>query len=177
MIAALKLEILSYKRVVLYILFKTFLCIGHLFSSHWINGKGQLISKCLFCIFNSSQKRMSKFDITTMVPQVELFLFVFWENWRHQKDISKLTDLYHYVKRDSITYYDWKHLSQVPKSCKPKNCIFVQNSKLLYCITYHFNWGKIPRFHVCMYNRPNVKRFASINLYCNYKTQWYNKKT
>ena len=35
-----------------------------------------------------------KFDFTTMVPQVELFSFVFWENWRHQKDISKLTDLY-----------------------------------------------------------------------------------
>ena len=30
-----------------------------------------------------------------MVPQVELFSFVFWENWRHQKDISKLTDLYY----------------------------------------------------------------------------------
>ena len=30
---------------------------------------------------------------TTMVPQVELFLFVFWENWIHQKDISKLTGI------------------------------------------------------------------------------------
>ena len=29
-----------------------------------------------------------------MVPQVELFSFVFRENWRHQKDILKLTDLY-----------------------------------------------------------------------------------
>ena len=27
-----------------------------------------------------------------MVTQVELFSFIFWENWRHQKDISKLTD-------------------------------------------------------------------------------------
>ena len=24
-----------------------------------------------------------------MVPQVQLFSFVFWENWRHQKDILK----------------------------------------------------------------------------------------
>ena len=41
--------------------------------------KGQLISKCLFGIFNSSQKQMKEFDlaVTTMVPQVELFLFVF----------------------------------------------------------------------------------------------------
>ena len=30
----------------------------------------------------------------TMVPQVELFSFVFLENLRHQRDISKLTDLY-----------------------------------------------------------------------------------
>ena len=55
--------------------------------------KGQLISKCLFGIFNSPKKRTKKFNFTTMVPQVELFSFVFWENWRHQKDISKLTDL------------------------------------------------------------------------------------
>ena len=34
-----------------------------------------------------------KVDFTTMVPQVELFLFVFWENWRHHKEISQLTDL------------------------------------------------------------------------------------
>ena len=33
------------------------------------------------------------FDFTTMVPQIDLFSFVFWENWRHQKYISKLTDL------------------------------------------------------------------------------------
>ena len=58
--------------------------------------KDQLISKCLFGIFNSPKKQTKKFDFTTMVPQVELFSFVFWENWRHQKDISKLTDLYYF---------------------------------------------------------------------------------
>ena len=31
--------------------------------------KGQLISKCLFAIFNSSKNRMKKFDLNTMVPQ------------------------------------------------------------------------------------------------------------
>ena len=31
----------------------------------------------------------------SMVPQVQLFSFVFWKNWRHQKDILKLTDLYY----------------------------------------------------------------------------------
>ena len=29
-----------------------------------------------------------------MVSQVELFSFIFWKNWRHQRDISELTDLY-----------------------------------------------------------------------------------
>ena len=56
-------------------------------------GKGQLISKCLFGIFNSSRKKPTKFDFTTMVLQVKMFLFVFWENLKHQNDISKLTDL------------------------------------------------------------------------------------
>ena len=57
------------------------------------NSKGQLISKCLFGIFNFPKKRTKIFDFTTMVPQVEFFSFVFWENRRHQKDISKSTDL------------------------------------------------------------------------------------
>jgi hypothetical protein len=39
--------------------------------------KGQLISKCLFGIINSPKKRTKKLDFTTMVPQVELFSFVF----------------------------------------------------------------------------------------------------
>ena len=42
--------------------------------------KGQYISKCLFGIFNSSKKRAKKFDLTTMIPEVELFSFVFLEN-------------------------------------------------------------------------------------------------
>ena len=50
----------------------------------WECVKGHLISKCLFGIFNSFKNRTKKFDFTTMVTQVELFLFVFWENWRHQ---------------------------------------------------------------------------------------------
>ena len=44
------------------------------------NGTGQLISKCLFGILNSPGKRKKRFDFTTMVPKVELFLLIFWEN-------------------------------------------------------------------------------------------------
>ena len=39
--------------------------------------KGQLILKCHFGIFNSFKKQTEKIDLTTMVIQVELFLFVF----------------------------------------------------------------------------------------------------
>ena len=58
------------------------------FLFRWIyycHSKGQLISKCIFGIFNSPKKQTIKFDFTTMVPQVELFSFVLWKNWRHQK--------------------------------------------------------------------------------------------
>ena len=47
--------------------------------------KGQLISKSLFGIFNSPKKRTKKFGFKNMVPQVKLFSFVFWENWKHTK--------------------------------------------------------------------------------------------
>ena len=40
--------------------------------------KGQLISKGLFGILNSSKKQTKKFDITTMVLQVDLFSFGFF---------------------------------------------------------------------------------------------------
>ena len=64
------------------------------------NGKGELILKRLFGIFYSSKKKEQKINqiqgqwqiCSTVVPQVELFSFIFWKNW-HQKDISKLTDL------------------------------------------------------------------------------------
>ena len=44
-----------------------------------IVSKGQLISKGLFGNLNSPKKRTKKFDFNTMIPQVDLFSFVFWE--------------------------------------------------------------------------------------------------
>ena len=46
-------------------------------SSAIVPTKGQLISKELYGILNSSKKRTKKFDLTTMIPQIELFLFFF----------------------------------------------------------------------------------------------------
>ena len=44
---------------------------------HWQGSNGQLISKGLFGILNSPEKRTKKFDFTTIKPQVDLFSFVF----------------------------------------------------------------------------------------------------
>ena len=42
--------------------------------------KGQLISKELFDILKSSKKPRKIFDLTTIIPQLDLFSFVFWKN-------------------------------------------------------------------------------------------------
>ena len=47
--------------------------------------KDQLISKGLFGIINSSKKRTKKIVLTTMIPQGDLFSFVFWENLKTPK--------------------------------------------------------------------------------------------
>ena len=47
-----------------------------------VHHKGQLSLKCLFGVFNSSKKRTKNSK------------FGFRKNWRYQKGISKLTDLY-----------------------------------------------------------------------------------
>ena len=54
---------------------------GHFFTLL----KGQLISKGLFGILNSPKKRTKKLDFTSMIPQVDLFSFVFWEKLKTQK--------------------------------------------------------------------------------------------
>ena len=47
--------------------------------------KGQLILKCLFCVFNSP-KKMKENNSTWGTIVVKLtFLFVFWENWDTEK--------------------------------------------------------------------------------------------
>ena len=51
-----------------------------------MNGiKGQLISKGLFGMLNSSKNITKKMDPTTMKPQIELFSFVFLEELKTQR--------------------------------------------------------------------------------------------
>ena len=42
------------------------------------NAKGQIISKEFLVSSISSKKRTKEFDFTNMIPQVDLFLLVFW---------------------------------------------------------------------------------------------------
>ena len=50
-----------------------------LMNNNEIVTKGQIIY-CLVGVFIFFKKRMKKSNLTTMVPQVELFSFVFWNN-------------------------------------------------------------------------------------------------
>ena len=47
--------------------------------------KGQSISKCLFGVFNFFNKTNEKIRVTSMIPQVHLLLFVFWEKLKTPK--------------------------------------------------------------------------------------------
>ena len=49
------------------------------------NTKGQLISKCIFGVFNSPKKTNENNSTWVTMAVKSNFLFVFWENWRYQK--------------------------------------------------------------------------------------------
>ena len=53
--------------------------------SKYMNSEGQLISKCLFGVFNSSKKRTKKIALSTMIPQVKLFCVRFLEELKTPK--------------------------------------------------------------------------------------------
>ena len=55
--------------------------------------KGQLISKGLVGILNSSKKPTKNTTYSTMIPPVDLFSFNFWKKLKTPKNISKLMDL------------------------------------------------------------------------------------
>ena len=56
-----------------------------------VHAKGQIISKCLFGVFNFFQKTN---EWIRLYYYVTCFRSSFGRNWRHQKDILKLSDLY-----------------------------------------------------------------------------------
>ena len=52
--------------------------------------KGQIISKANYGILNSSKKRTNKFNFTTMIPQDDLFSFVFWRKLKTPKRLFEI---------------------------------------------------------------------------------------
>ena len=58
--------------------------------------KGQLIPIYLFGVSNSPKKRTWKLKFFALAYLGRNFSLVFWENWKKQKVLSKLTDLYFY---------------------------------------------------------------------------------
>ena len=48
--------------------------------------KGQLISNGVLMSLISSKKRRKEFDFTTMIPQIDLFSFVFWTKSKTPKN-------------------------------------------------------------------------------------------
>ena len=61
-----------------------------LICNHYTKPKGQIISKANYGILNSSKKRTIKFYFTSMIPQVDLFSFVFWRKLKTPKRLSEI---------------------------------------------------------------------------------------
>ena len=64
-------------------------------SPHHV-AKGQLILKCLFGVSNERKQYDLKYHSSLF------FCSFFWENWRYQKYVLKLTDLYSPVNASDI---------------------------------------------------------------------------
>ena len=56
------------------------------FGKNWWDPKGQIISKWFLVSSISSKKWTKEFDFTTMIPQVDLFSFVFWRKSKTPKN-------------------------------------------------------------------------------------------
>ena len=56
-----------------------------IWQHYFILSKGQTKLKWFFQADVSSKKRMNTFDFTTMIPQVDLFSFVFWKKFKTPK--------------------------------------------------------------------------------------------
>ena len=72
-----------------------------------------------FCIFNSPKKwTKKKSTLLLWYLKLNCFCSFFWDNWRHQKGISKITDLYMWCSAFSlaICYYSIRP----QRSCRSK---------------------------------------------------------
>ena len=73
--------------------------------------KGEIISKGFLMSSISSKKRTKEFDFTTMIPQVDLFSFVFWRKSRTPKNHFEIVfDVFDFLQKMNeqipLYYYD-----------------------------------------------------------------------
>ena len=60
------------------------------YERHFLLFKGQLISKWFLRSSISSKQQTSEFDFTIMIPQVNLFLFIFWRKSTTSKNLFEI---------------------------------------------------------------------------------------
>ena len=79
-----------------------------------------------------SKKRTEKFDFTTMVPQVELFSFVFWENFEINRPLHSTT-----IRSKNLEKKIVKSLSAKTKSShcvNPRDNASSRCDKVIFCL-------------------------------------------
>ena len=76
--------------------------------------KGQLISKVLFGVLNSSKNRKKKPKNNSTWATV----FCVFVHWRHQKFLLKLTDLYSRSNEKLMRFYTFRAISSIEKILK-----------------------------------------------------------
>ena len=91
----------------LYLFPLTFTSFGHIITLlvQTVSPKCQLISKYVSYWFLQFFKK-TEWKKLDFITKVKLFPFVFFENWRDQKDLSKLTDLYYVNNRIALIKYN-----------------------------------------------------------------------
>ena len=85
-----------------------------------------------FLVSSILPKNEQKEEKSTLIPQVELFLFIFWKNSGYQHVISKLTDLYQLFALENLVC----HCTIVKSSKKEKGITCNQSAhkdEILLC--------------------------------------------
>ena len=128
--------------------------------------KGQLISKCFLGSSISSKKQTNEFDFTTMIPQVDLFLFVFWRKSTTQKNHFEIN--WPLVTRKYAALL-WRLF--VPDDTKNARSSMISphcgNKRLDGCFSLH------PLHYSLSKNAENMYFIISTSLNSNWGLDWY----
>ena len=81
---------------------------------------GQLISKCLFGVFNFSKKKNENKLTWGIIAVKSNFLFVFWKNWEYRKVLMKLSkplwpDFPNFVQKAHQSFFESVRINKQTK--------------------------------------------------------------